>query len=449
MHREEDIDIIQKNIDNIIQEADMIYKMNIEPTIDESKEVFKEILSFIKNKKKIIYGGYAQNSLILLKNKNDGFYNEFTMADIEFYSYEPLKDLIELCDYLHSKKFKYVQGSEGLHEGTYKIYVNFVNYCDIAYLPKNIYDNCPFIISNNIKFIDPIFMLIDIYRVFTDPMTSYWRLEKSFKRYIKLYKYYPIEKYKINNNILFKPTNSEENLSKIRKHIIHKSNYIVIGTYAYNYYIKKSDMPILKINYYEIITENLKIEAIKIYKKLMKLFNNKITVNEYSQFYEFFDYRVEFLYEDNVILKVYNNNSRCIVYNESEIKKTKFGTCQLVQLYLLSNYNYLLVNRNKTEANNYINMFLNLNTAKNNYLIKHNLSVLDTSPFKEFRFKCIGESIKLDRLKNLDIMNKIKLGKQIKFRYTPLDKQGIAPEYTFKNLSGNKVINNKYLIIKI
>ena len=37
-------------------------------------------------------------------------------------------------DYLKSKNFKYVQGSTGLHEGTYKIFVNFINYSDMDIL---------------------------------------------------------------------------------------------------------------------------------------------------------------------------------------------------------------------------------------------------------------------------------------------------------------------------
>ena len=99
MYRDEDIDKIKLNIDNIAEQAMTIYKTNYEPTLSESKEVYKELLNFIREKKRIIYGGYAQNSLILMKNKNDGFYKEIDTPDIEFYSYEPVKDVFDLCDY--------------------------------------------------------------------------------------------------------------------------------------------------------------------------------------------------------------------------------------------------------------------------------------------------------------------------------------------------------------
>jgi hypothetical protein len=450
MYREEDIEIIKTNIDNIAEKAMFVYKTNNEPTYEESQKVYKVILDFIKDKKRIVYGGYAQNKLITEKNKDDGFYKDVDTPDIEFYSHSPLQDLIELCDILHNKNFKYIQGTEGLHEGTYKIFVNFENYCDISYIPKNIYDNCPYITTkDNLKLADPAFMLIDVYRVFTDPMTSYWRLEKSFKRYLRVYKYYPIENYQNNNIIKFTTETDDKILNKLRKVIIHNSDYIVIGTYAYNYYVKKIGTATVNVNFYEIITSNIKEESLKIYKKLIKLFGKKITVKEYFPFFEYFDYRIEFLYDDKVILRVYNNNNRCIVYNESKTKKTKFGTSQLVQLYLLSNYIYNLINRNKIESNNYLNLFLNFNKSKDQYLTSHNITVIDNSPFQEFKLECIGQSIKLDRLDRLEMIEKKKKGLPLKFRYEPTGKPGKVPNYVFKNSSGNQVINEKFLIINI
>jgi len=443
MYREDDINKIRLNIDTIAEKAMIIYKNNYEPTIFESNEIYKEILNYIKNKKRIVYGGYAQNNLILMKNVNDAFYKETDTPDIEFYSFEPLTDLIELCDYLKDKNFKYIQGQEGIHEGTYKIFINFINYCDITYIPKNIYDNCKYIENpDKVRLCHPDFMLIDIYRVFTDPMTSYWRLDKSFKRYLKLYKYYPIT----NNNTIIKfgKLSLESNLNIIRKKIIHTSNYIVVGSYGYNYYVSKINKnDLVKINYYEIITENVIEESKKIYKILHDIFGNKISIKEYNPFFEFFDYRVEFLYNDIVLLRVYNNNSRCIIYNISEKKKTKFGTAQLILLYLLSNYNYYLINRNATEANNYLNMFLKLNKAKNDYLDKHNITVLDNSPFEEFKFKCLGSPVDLIRKERLRMIENNKQNKKFKFKYEPKNTPGVVPIYNFSNISGNEVLKNK------
>jgi hypothetical protein len=448
MYREEDIEKIKLNVDKISDEAMKLYKTTYEPTFEENRKVYDEILNYIRDKKRIVYGGFAQNSLITMKDKEDGFYKETDVPDVEFYSFEPLKDLIELCDILTEKGYKFVQGTEGVHGGTYKIFVNFINYCDITYISKNIYDNCPYIESkDNIRFCHPNFMLIDIYRVFTDPMTSYFRLDKSFRRYLRLYRHYPVKN--DNKIIKFNPT-PESTLSKLRMYIIQNSNYIVVGTYGYNYYMKKVNGELSSINFYEIITSDLDKEGPLIYKKLQKLFNNKIIVKEYTPFFEFFDTRIEFLLDDKVILRVYNNNSRCIVYNNSDKKKTKFGTTQLILLYLISNYNYYLINRNKEDANSYLNLFINLIETRNTYLEKNKLTVLDNTPFQEFKFNCIGEPVDIIRQERLEIMEKKKQGKLLKYRYDPQKgKKGTAPDYIFNNTSGNQIINKKNLIINL
>ena len=147
---------------------------------------------FIKNKKRIVYGGFAQNLLIKINNPEDQFYSELDTPDIEFYSPNPIEDLMELCDFLHNQGVKRVTGQEGIHNETYKLFVNFAEYCDIGYMPSNVYDKVPTLNVNGFRIADPLFMTIDVFRVFSDPMTSYWRVEKSFLRNDLLMKYYPL-----------------------------------------------------------------------------------------------------------------------------------------------------------------------------------------------------------------------------------------------------------------
>jgi hypothetical protein len=436
MYRYEDINILKTNIGKIKDDAIRIYKTTYEPTLEEYKKVSTVILKFIKDKKKIIYGGYAQNKLIEHKNIDDAFYKDIDTADIEFYSHEPLKDLIELCNLLHESNFKYIQGQDAVHLGSYKIFVNFINYCDISYLSKNICDKAPYIELNGLRLIHPTFMYVDVYRVFSDPMTSYYRLDKTFDRFIKLIKHYPIVSE--NNKIIIKKHNIDMNY--IRKKIIHNSKLIVIGVYAYNYFLKKTDGNVLDINYYELISSNIVNDGKIILDKLNKLYPNKITIKQYYPFYEFFDQKIEFLYENNVIIKLYGNNHRCIVYNYSEKKKCYFGTFQLVYLYLLSNYIYFLISNKNIEATNYLNMAINLNNVKNKYLDANNKTVLDNTVFKEFTMKCLGEPVDLIREGRLSTRK----GKSTRFNYYP-DK---SKNKDIKIPDFNEIVNNKYFIIK-
>ncbi len=439
MYRIEDIDNIKKNIGQIQDEAMLTYKQNYEPTLTESKSVYNYILEFIKSRKRIIYGGWAQNELIKSKNKDETFYKEIDIADVEFYSYEPIKDAIELGDFLKSKNLKYISVQGGIHEGTYKIFVNFINYCDISYLAKNICDKCLKLELNGLLYAHPMFLYIDIFRVFTDPLTSFWRLEKSFIRFIKLYKYYPIKE-PSNKNFIIKKTDNEI-IKKIRKNIIHDSKLIVIGKYAYNYYVQKVNEKKIDIDYYELISTNYIDDTKYIYTKLQKLFpNNKISFKKYYPFFEFFDKKTEYYCDDILILKIYGNNNRCIVHHESTKKRCLFGSFQLVYLYLLSNYNYHIINKNTSEENNCLLMLYNINKSKNLYLDNHNKTVLDKTPFQEFIIKCIGTPYDPIREARLEMTSKHKKGLKPNFRYEPSGNSVKIPEFKFSNSSGNQVI---------
>jgi hypothetical protein len=115
MYRQIDVDSILKNIDTIETDAKTIYLNSYEPTMSEINNVYKDIINFIKEKNRIVYGGYAQNSLIRVKNKDDVFYRDSDVADIEFYTPDPVGDLIDICDMLYKKQYKYVEGKEGVH----------------------------------------------------------------------------------------------------------------------------------------------------------------------------------------------------------------------------------------------------------------------------------------------------------------------------------------------
>ena len=123
LYTQYDIDVIGDNIDILMKEADKIKKTQYEPTIHTFNSIIKEMESFIKRKNRIVYGGTSLNRLIKSKNPKDAFYKDFDTPDLEFYSPEPLLDMKELCDLLHSKNYKYVSSTQAVHGDTYKIFV--------------------------------------------------------------------------------------------------------------------------------------------------------------------------------------------------------------------------------------------------------------------------------------------------------------------------------------
>jgi hypothetical protein len=116
--------------------------MEMEPTLDEITKVYEIIIDFIKKNKRKVYGGFALNKLLISKQPSLAIYDESDTPDIEFYTIDPLGDLVKICDDLKEKGFKNVVGQEAQHKETYSIFVNFQLYCDISYMPANIYNKC-------------------------------------------------------------------------------------------------------------------------------------------------------------------------------------------------------------------------------------------------------------------------------------------------------------------
>ena len=438
-------EFIKNNIITIMNNAKKKELELVEPTIFEFKKVNEIIKNYIIKKKKIIYGGYALDELITLKNKKDAIYNpELDLPDIEFYSTSPVNDLIEICDLLYSKNYQYVSGKNAQHAETYSIVVNFRIYCDITYVPENIYKHIPYIEKNSMRLVDPMFIYIDTYRVFTDPLTSYWRLEKAFDRAYLLQKYYPIKntagKIKINND-----NNVSDIIKMILTEYIHKNKMILVNYYAYNYFIEQVNRNDYMINmpYLDAITDNYDNDIIEIVKILKKFYNNDITVEKYYPFFQFTGSKTIIKYKNKIVINIFDNNQKCLPYI-IDSKGYYVGTFSLTLLMLLILNIKTRVDNDELNNKNCNIMISNLLIMRNYYLKKHKKTLLDKTPFEEFKIECIGTTDSFVRKYRLEIENKKKQKKKFTFNYYPekdKDKIDISNE-TFENTSGTIIKSN-------
>ena len=469
--------------DNIEQFKDvypeMMKKVNkqkldiIEPRITEVNSVYALIKEFIISKKRKIYGGYALNLLIMQKNKSLAFYDESDTPDIDFYSPEPLKDLKELCDIIHNAGFSPVTGQEAQHKETYAIFVNYKEYCNISYMPYNIYNKLKFIEytyngskTKTMVLTHPWFMMIDYFRMFTDPMISFWRLEKTYERYILLQKTYPLPLIK---SPLIIPEYKNNDVIKYMTLLFNEiSNYntlIFTGFYVYNYYLEYSGYNNYKpINcpYYEAYSTNYIDDGLKIIQFIKSLNNDKLSYVEYYPFFQFYGFNVVIFYEDTPILYLYSNNKRCIPYKRVTIGKEgnggegnggggKGGNTEINIGSFDFNILHALIILVKVRVDNidnwndllykYIN---NIVLFRDTYLKKHSKTIYDDTIFQSFVIECTGEIIPPDRERRLRIEVKKKLGKPYIYKYDPnVSKNGGT--FIFLNSSGNRINNNANL----
>jgi len=148
---------------------------------------------FLRKKRRVCYGGQAINS-ILPKNKK--FYDDsVTVPDYDFFSPTMNSDVDELIEMLQKEGFEDVNKKLSMHEGTTKIYVNFIPVADISEFNPRMFT----IIQKRAKAVDGIlycdedFLRMMMYLELSRPRGEVERWKKVFERLTLLNTEYPMK----------------------------------------------------------------------------------------------------------------------------------------------------------------------------------------------------------------------------------------------------------------
>lgn len=459
----------------------------MEPTIVERKAVRNFIREYIKTKNRKVYGGTAVDELLKNKDPSGGIYDEYCTKDIEFYSFTPVPDMADLCNQLFKAGFKFVQGREAQHEETYSIFVNFNLYCDITYVPANVYHGIKTININGINFIDPHFIYIDHLRIYNAPMTAYCLWEKIFKRSYKLLKHYPLEYYSKPIEIASPTKEFQSYFQKIKSDFLTRADIrdttLLGGFDAYNFYIRQAtstsvtdsdtlarvrapsanakkstpDQNITPIPYVELVSVNYQETAIAMFDYITTLVEKKskslLTVEEAYPLFQFTGYSVLIKYDNKPVAKIYEADGFCVpvVRLKSGIKYVSF---QYILMMLFMHKFKSHLDQNKEMYLNYGSAISHLIGARNGFLERNNLLLINNTIFSEFRINCTGDTVSSSRSA---FLRRIKYKKPL-FIYTPEDhlkkseedqKKFDPKKKRFKNTSGNTIVDPKYQRFKL
>ena len=148
---------------------------------------------FLRKKHRICYGGQAINAYLPAQHK---FYDpEYSIPDYDFFTPSQHQDLKQIAEDLYKAGFTEISAREGMHEGTIKIYVNFIPVADITAIDPRIYR----ILSkresriDGISYIDPNSLRMLMYLELSRPRGEVRRWEKVFERLMIFNEFVPIQ----------------------------------------------------------------------------------------------------------------------------------------------------------------------------------------------------------------------------------------------------------------
>ena len=190
-----DKDHLKKQIAIIKQASDMAKdKIDYFSAHDDDTLLAIHVIeTFLRKKHRICYGGQAINAYLPAQYK---FYDpEYSIPDYDFFTPSQHEDLKLIAEDLYKAGFTEISAREGMHEGTIKIYVNFIPVADLTAMDPRIYR----ILSkrdtqfDGISYIDPNSLRMLMYLELSRPRGEVRRWEKVFERLILFNEFVPIQ----------------------------------------------------------------------------------------------------------------------------------------------------------------------------------------------------------------------------------------------------------------
>lgn len=175
----------------IDKKAAELERINYEKYID----VFTTAARFLSKQPVMLYGGLAIHDIM---PKNLKLYSEYTLPDIDVFSYKPKEIARELVRYMKKHGYPLTTIGEALHEGTLKVYSQGQQIVDMTYIPKAAFRRLSkksVVGSLGINIVDPQYLRMTLHQMLALPNIDRW--PKVLKRVVNFYSAFPPKKCKL------------------------------------------------------------------------------------------------------------------------------------------------------------------------------------------------------------------------------------------------------------
>ena len=323
---------------------------------DDIKKMVKIVEDFLSRKKLICYGGTAINNIL---PKYAQFYDrDIEIPDYDFFSPDALEDAKELADNFYKEGYLDVEAKSGIHEGTYKVFVNFIPMADVTQLHPDLFNSLlkDAISVAGIKYAPPNFLRMGMYLELSRPAGDVSRWEKVLKRLTLLNTYYPMKVDYDCNTVDFQrkmedhKDQTEMIYFTVRDAFI-EMGVVFFGGYASSLYAR--DMPkegkrfIKQIPDFDVLAEEPEKVALIVEERLLDAGIKNITRVYHAAIGEIIPEHIEIRYGKEILAFVYKpiacHNYNTIHIGNQEINVATIDTIlsfYLAFLYAGASYYY-------------------------------------------------------------------------------------------------------------
>jgi hypothetical protein len=326
---------------------------------DQIKKMIEILEEFLSRKKLICYGGTAINNIL---PKYAQFYDrEIEVPDYDFYSPNALDDAIELADLYYKAGYTEVEAKSGVHQGTYKVFVDFIPMADITYIHPELFKNLgkEAVSIEGIKYCPANFLRMNMYLELSRPAGDVSRWEKVLKRLTLLNTYYPMKIGESCATVDFqrKLDSHVEDSEKIYltvRDVFIEMGVIFFGGYASSLYSKY--MPndqkrlVRKIPDFDVLHETPDKCATIVKERLESAGFKRVTTTEHAEFSEIIPRHIEIKVDKEIVAFIYQpiacHNYNTIRIGHQEINVATIDTILSFYLaFLFSNAPYYYKDR--------------------------------------------------------------------------------------------------------
>ena len=371
---------IDKELNIVKMVAEMSQKKYTERLTPKTLDIIHTVEKFIKDNNLICYGGIAINNIL---PKRDQFYKQSEFPDYDFFSNDALNHAKKLADIYSKLGFGNVEAKSGMHYGTYKVYVNFLNIADITQLDDVYYENLKKSakVVKGIMYCPPDFLRMSLYLELSRPKGDVSRWEKIFPRLRLLNKKFPIK----NSKCKSIKKNIDNKIYDNIKNTLIDQKCIFIGGLAQKIYKKYTKNKGSNYNTFDVIS--LKAENIAdIIKKKYK--DKDIVIENIDNIGELIPKHYKIMIGDICYANVYQSDA-CYSYNKIKIGKkiVNIGTIfTILSFYLI----FLFAGENEYDKNR----ILCTSYILQNIYLRNRLK--NTGVLKVFTIQCEGKQETLE-----------------------------------------------------